>query len=74
MRYYRRHESECFGIPHGGAYVGMAIGLIIILAGLIWFMQQADWIPQNVEVWPFAAIVFGILILIGALYGMRRRY
>jgi len=72
-RYYRRYEEECFGIPKGGAIVGLAIGLIIVLAGLIWLLQQAELIPRNVDVWPFAAIIFGILILIGAFYGMRRR-
>jgi uncharacterized membrane protein YvbJ len=73
-RYYRRYEHECFGIPRGGIIVGMAIGAIIVVAGLIWLLQQAELIPQGVSVWPFAAIIFGILILIGALYGMRRRY
>jgi len=72
-RYYRRYEDECFGIPRGGAIVGLAIGLIIVLAGLIWLLQQAELIPKTVDVWPFAVIIFGILILIGAFYGMRRR-
>jgi len=70
----RREEGECFGIPRGGAIVGLAIGLIIILAGLILFLQQAQLIPKTLEVWPFAVIIFGILILIGALYGLRRRF
>jgi uncharacterized membrane protein YvbJ len=73
-RYYRRYEHECFGIPRGGIIVGIAIGVIIVLAGLILLLQQAGAISQGVSVWPFAAIIFGILILIGALYGMRRRY
>jgi len=73
-RNYRRYEDECFGIPRGGAIVGMAIGLIIVLAGLLWLLQQAELIPPNVEVWPFALMIFGVLILVGALYGMRRRF
>lgn len=73
-RYYRRHEEECFGIPRGGTIVGMAIGVIIVLAGLLWLLQQAELIPETVGVWPFAVMIFGILIVIGALYGMRRRY
>jgi len=72
--YYRRYERECFGIPGGGAIIGVAIGVIIVIAGLLWFLQQADVISSNVSVWPFAAIIFGILIVIGALFGMRRRY
>jgi hypothetical protein len=73
-RYYRRYEHECFGIPGGGAVVGLAIGVIIVIAGLLWFLQQAEIISRSVEIWPFAAIIFGILIVIGALFGMRRRY
>ena len=70
---YRRMEHECFGIPGGGAIVGIAIGAIILVAGVIWFMQQANMLSSTVEVWPFAAIIFGILIVIGALYGSSRR-
>ena len=71
---YRRVEDECFGIPRGGTVVGLAIGIIIILMGSIWFLQQAELIPETVEIWPFAVIIFGILILVGAIYGLRRRY
>jgi len=70
---YRRMEYECFGIPRGGAVVGVAIGLIILLVGVIWLLQQAKLISSSVSVWPFAIIIFGILIVIGALYGMSRR-
>jgi uncharacterized membrane protein YvbJ len=73
-RYYRRYERECFGIPGGGAIVGLAIGVIIVIAGLLWFLQQTNYISSQVSVWPFAAIIFGILIVIGAIFGMRRRY
>jgi uncharacterized membrane protein YvbJ len=73
-RYYRRYERECFGIPGGGAIIGLAIGIIIVIAGLLWFLQQAEIISRSVDVWPFAAIIFGVLIVIGALFGMRRRY
>ena len=72
--HYRRIEDECFGIPRGGTVVGLAIGIIIILVGSIWFLQQAELIPETVEIWPFAVIIFGILILVGAIYGLRRRY
>ena len=66
-------EEECFGIPRGGTIVGLAIGIIIVIAGCIWLMQQAKVIPPGVEVWPFAAMIFGILIIIGAFYALRRR-
>ena len=70
---YRRMEYECFGIPRGGAVVGVAIGLIILLAGLIYLLQQANLIPSGVSVWPFAIIIFGIIIIIGALIALTRR-
>jgi hypothetical protein len=66
-------ENECFGIPGGGAVVGVAIGIIIMAAGVIYFLQQANLIPSSVSVWPFAIMIFGILLIIGALYALRRR-
>jgi uncharacterized membrane protein YvbJ len=73
-RHYRRYEQECFGIPHGGAIVGIAFGLIIVLAGMIIILQQENIIPETVDIWPFALIILGLLILIGALYRMGHRY
>ena len=66
--HYRRMESECFGIPRGGTIVAIAIGVIIVLWGLF-----AIFAP-NVNVWPIAVIIFGILIVVGALYGLSRRH
>jgi hypothetical protein len=66
-------ENECFGLPHGGIIVGVAIGAIILLWGLILIMQQTGLVSKTVEFWPIALIVFGVLILIGAIYGLRRR-
>jgi len=70
-RWERRMEEECFGIPRGGSIVGMIIGLIIVLLGVSWILS----IYYNVklEIWPIAVIIFGILIIVGAYYGMRRR-
>ena len=70
----RKREEECFGIPRGGTIVGLAIGVIIILWGFIWLLEQVfpEQMP-NVEIGPFAAIIFGVLILVGALYGLSRR-
>lgn len=70
---YRRVEHECFGIPRGGAIVGISIGAIILLAGIIVLLQQAGIISSSVTVWPFALMIFGILIVIAALYGLSRR-
>jgi uncharacterized membrane protein YvbJ len=73
-RHYRRMEDECMGIPRGSTIVGLAIGIIILLGGAIWLLQEAGVISKNVNVWPLAVIVFGVLIIIGAIYGLRRRW
>jgi len=64
-------EEECFGIPHGGAVVGLVFGIIIIIVGFSWLVSRVAHI--EIEVWPIIVIIFGILILVGALYGLRRR-
>jgi hypothetical protein len=53
---------------------GLVLGIIIVLAGLIWVLQQADLIPSTIEVWPFAAIIIGLFLIIGAIRGVRREY
>jgi len=74
IRYHRRRENECFGIPNGGLIVGMVIGIIIVLWGLIWIMQQTGLISAEISVWPFAIILFGLLMVIGAIFRLQRRY
>lgn len=64
-------EKECFGIPRGGAVVGLAIGIIIIIAGLSMLFQELFHI--SLPWWPFVVILFGVLVIIGAVYGLRRR-
>ena len=68
--HYRRMENECFGLPNGGMIVGIVVGVIIILVGLSLFLQASYGI--TIQFWPFIIIIFGILILIGALYRQRR--
>jgi len=72
----KRAEKECFGLPHGGTIVGLIVGIIIIIVALSWIPGLIS--PEVREVtdplfWPVVIIVFGILILAGALYGLRRR-
>jgi len=64
-----RPEEECFGLPHGGAIVGLIIGIIIIIAGIsaVTGIEIKNW-------WAFIVIAFGILIVAGALYSYSRRY
>ena len=67
-RYRReRREGECFGLPHGGAVFGLFIGAIIILWGLT---QLFGW---NIEIWTWAIIVIGVLMVAGAVYGLTRK-
>jgi hypothetical protein len=61
-RFGKRMEDECFGLPGGNSIIGVLIGLAIILAGV---SQLMDW---NLDLGPFAIIVFGVLIVAGALY------
>jgi len=65
----KEFEEECFGIPHGGAVVGLVIGIIIILVGL----SSLAGIKFE-ELWPLIIVIFGILVIVGALYGLSRRY
>ena len=63
----KRVEDECFGLPHGGAIVGIFIGIVIILVGLT---QLFGW---RIDVGPFAIVIVGLLIVAGAIYGLSRR-
>ena len=69
-----KEEQECFGLPHGGAIVGLIIGIIIILVGI---SQVPGILPPDIELWdylwPIMIIVIGVLVLAGALYGYSRR-
>ncbi len=69
--HYRRMENECFGLPNGGMIVGIIIGIIIILVGLSLFLQTTYGI--TIDFWPIILIIFGLLILAGAL-SRRRHY
>jgi hypothetical protein len=66
----RQAEKECFGLPHGGAIIGLIIGMIIILVGL----SQLPGIDFGEYIWPLIIIIFGILLIAGALYSYSRRY
>ena len=70
-----KEEQECFGLPHGGAIVGLIFGALIIIAGLIFVLQEWN-VIEEVDwdlIWPFIVIIFGILVIAGALYGLSRR-
>jgi uncharacterized protein YybS (DUF2232 family) len=65
----REFKDECFGLPHGGAIVGIILGIIILILGFAWL--------ANINIWtylgPLAVIIVGILIVAGVAYGVTRR-
>ena len=63
----KRKEQECFGLPHGGIIFGLIIGIIIIVVGI------SSVIGIDLEIWPFIIIIFGVLILGGAIYTLTRK-
>ena len=69
----RRAEKECFGLPHGGAIVGLIIGIIIILVGLSQVPGILPGIDLGKYIGPLIIIVVGVLIVAGALYTYSRR-
>jgi ribosomal protein L40E len=69
----KRPETECFGLPHGGAIVGLIIGVIIILVGLSQVPGLLPEIDLGKYIGPLAIIILGVLILAGALYSYSRR-
>ena len=69
----RRAEQECFGLPHGGAIVGLAIGVIILILGIFTLARQMNWIPATSDVGFIVLIIFGVLLIAGAVYGITRK-
>jgi ribosomal protein L40E len=67
-KHRKRKEDECFGLPHGGAIFGLFIGLIIIL----WGISEA--FDIDLPLWGFIVIIFGLLIVTGAIYGLTRKH
>ena len=65
----RRAEKECFVLPHGGLVFGLIIGFIIILLGILWLAGIELWNAF----WSVIIIIFGLLIIGGALYSLTRR-
>jgi len=59
----RRDRDMCFGVPVSGQVWGIIFGLLIILWGLSEFMGV------DINFFALVAIVFGLIILVGALRG-----
>jgi LPXTG-motif cell wall-anchored protein len=67
MEQRSKPRDECFGLPHGGAIFGLFIGAIIIIWGL------SSLFDLQVELGTYAILIFGILIVAGAIYGLTRK-
>jgi len=64
----KRAEDECFGLPHGGTIFGLILGSIIIVFGIT-LLAGID-----LEIWwPLIIVIFGVLIISGALYTLTRK-
>lgn len=63
----KRAEEECFGLPHGGSIFGLVIGIIIIVVGMAWLAGI------DLEIWPLIVLIFGVLIISGAIYTLTRK-
>jgi uncharacterized membrane protein YvbJ len=64
----RRAQNECFGLPHGGAIVGLAIGIIIIIWALFTFLG----ISAAANLWYAVVILIGVLLIAAAIYSISR--
>jgi len=64
----KRGENECFGLPHGGTIFGLIIGIMIIVVGI------SSLIGIDLEIWwPLMLLIFGVLIISGAIYTLTRK-
>jgi len=62
----KKAEQDCFGLPNGGAIAGIVFGIMILLLGL------TLWLDIDFPFWYIILIIFGILIVAGALYKITR--
>jgi hypothetical protein len=63
----RRVEKECFGLPQGGTIVGLIIGIIILVIGV------SSLTGIDLEIWPLIIVIFGVLIIGGAVYTLTHK-
>lgn len=70
VRTYRRwyEEDLCFRPGRGIYFLGVFFGLLIILAGVISLLQGFVWWASWEKLWPFVVILFGLLIVVSALW------
>ncbi len=66
---YGSEDDDCFGLPYGGAICGLILGVFIILWAVGAFLGWSIWD----YFWPIILVTFGVLIVAGAIYSMRKR-
>ncbi len=71
---HREMEDECFGLPHGSMVFTIVFGLVIVMVGLLFILNDIFDLQIDVweSLWPIFIIIVGILIIIGATMGRRR--
>ena len=62
-------QGECFGLVHAGLAFGLIVGILIIVVGLLLLVGIEFWS----SFWAIALIMFGVLILGGAVYSLTHR-
>jgi len=65
----KRVEEDCFGLPYGGAIVGIIFGIIVLVLGFAWLAEIDIWS----YIGPLFVIIIGVLIIAGVAYGASRR-
>ncbi|MCS7115401.1 MAG: zinc ribbon domain-containing protein [Nitrososphaerota archaeon] len=66
-----RIEEECFGVPISSTVMGLVFGIIIIIVGFSFLLRELYGI--SVPWWPLVIIIFGVLIVAGAIYSLSRK-
>ena len=66
--YRRRYEDQlCFRPGRGVHLIGVFFGLLLILAGVTSLLKRFVWWASWDRLWPFVVVLFGLLIIVGAL-------
>ena len=73
VKHGKPKDDECFGLPNGDAICGVIFGGIIIIVGLSWILGWDLSTLWDTVVGPYLVIIFGSLIILGAIYSSTRK-
>lgn len=62
----KKAEEDCFGLPNGNAIGGIILGIVVLLWGLTMILDI------TFNFWYIILILFGVLMITGALYKITR--